>query len=164
MDKKHKVEYGVRDLEIQIPFRNCTTTLVEMPLDGYDVILGMPFLRKYNPYIDWKTGRISNLKVPSEAANSEERERIMGSGGERLKGLVTSVEIQFDRSRKLHADKEIQSPLIREVVHKFQDTFHDPSNLELPPSRSIDHRIQLLPGSTPVHRPLRRLSTGGKKR
>src|ERR1700722_5989468 len=143
--QKHKVEYGIRDLEMQIPFRNCTTTLVEMPLDVYDVILGMPWLRKYNPYIDWETGRISQLKVPSEPANSEERDRIVGLGEERPKGLVTSVEIQFDRSRKLYADKEIQSPLIRDVVHKFQDTFHDPSNMELPPSRAIDHRIQLLP-------------------
>lgn len=41
----------VPGVEHEVQFR-----LLEMT--GHPVVLGMPFLRKVNPYIDWPSGRV----------------------------------------------------------------------------------------------------------
>lgn len=47
---------------------------------------------------------------------------------------------------------------VQEILSKYQDVFPEELPKELPPSRSVDHKIELLPGSTPPSRPTYQLS------
>jgi len=49
----------VNKLTIYLPQLSVTTPLLVYPLQEYDCILGMPFLKKYNPHIDWYTGTLT---------------------------------------------------------------------------------------------------------
>ncbi|OBS15594.1 hypothetical protein FPOA_20713 [Fusarium poae] len=44
-----------------------------IPTPGHDLMLGYPWLQRYNPHVDWRTGQISGYADPSddEAADSE---------------------------------------------------------------------------------------------
>ncbi len=39
--------------------RHLRENLLVLPLDDFDIILGMPFLRKYNPHVDWLTNTLT---------------------------------------------------------------------------------------------------------
>lgn len=49
-------------------------------------------------------------------------------------------------------------PLAQELLEKYKDVFPDELPRCLPPSRSIDHKIELVPGSVPPSRPTYQLS------
>jgi hypothetical protein len=53
---EHRVKRGVVNAAMKWDGWNGTVTLLVLPLQQYDVILGMTWLRKYNPYINWQTG------------------------------------------------------------------------------------------------------------
>ena len=55
------VKYAVTNLKLHIPEVRITEPLLVFPIPSYDIILGMPFFKKYCPSIDWKTG---DLTVP----------------------------------------------------------------------------------------------------
>ena len=38
--------------------------LLVLPLENYDIILGMPWLRKHNPNINWSTNTLSFPLLP----------------------------------------------------------------------------------------------------
>ena len=62
---------------------------------------------------------------------------------------MLSAAIQFDG-----AVDEVRARLVKQ----FADVFPDELPTGLPPPRSVDHRIELKPGSTPTSLPLRRMS------
>lgn len=49
-------------------------------------------------------------------------------------------------------------PHAQELLKKYQDVFPDELPRCLPPSRSVDHKIELVPGSNPPSRPIYQLS------
>ena len=53
---KHKVRRGIINAAVRWDGWNGTVTLLMLPLQQYDMILGMTWLKEYNPRIDWKTG------------------------------------------------------------------------------------------------------------
>ena len=46
----------------------------------------------------------------------------------------------------------------RQLLEEYKDVFPDDLPAGLPPYREVDHRIELIPGSTPPSRPTYRLS------
>ena len=44
-----------------------------VPLGGYDIILGQPWLHQYNPSINWRTGQMTFPHPPETDDNLEER-------------------------------------------------------------------------------------------
>ena len=51
-----------------------------------------------------------------------------------------------------------QSPELPEILKKYQDVFPEDLPKGLPPKRSVDHKIDLLPDSKPLHYPVYRLT------
>lgn len=53
---------------------------------------------------------------------------------------------------------QVSKPQVQELLSKYQDVFPDELPKELPPSRSVDHKIEIIPGSEPPSRPTYQLS------
>ncbi|KAJ4758083.1 polyprotein [Rhynchospora pubera] len=96
-----------------------------LPLDGFDVVLGCQFLKCLGPIL-WD---FSELTMSFWRVNR----RVTWSGAE---GTTP------------HACVLTSDDLLQSLLTVFEDLFLEPQ--ELPPSRAFDHRISLLPNSTPV--------------
>lgn len=154
-----------------------------VPLDKYDVVLGKPWLARLNPQVNWRTNvltfthrRQRHLLVPTPG----------DSPGELLPEGINLIESSHDL-RRATKDKEtelwlavvrpadpqdtehapvpapgdhntIQVPGLASLLEEFADVFPADLPAGLPPKRDIEHKIELLPGSAPVHRPAYRMS------
>ena len=209
-------------------------------LDGYDVILGMPWLSYYNPAVDWRGATLSFVDRSStrhvlrrmSTAPAPWRETPSGAGPSVPRSTASLNLISADKIKKEHREGKLDTAYlvypnhIRELlgqaqakckrvrfatdssgsyvatesdsssdslagIHdaysrgrpvsvnslssaiqrkvdpsavssrllsQFRDVFPDELPAGLPPAREVDHRIELLPGSTPPSRPTFRLS------
>ncbi|HVX00319.1 MAG TPA: reverse transcriptase domain-containing protein, partial [Candidatus Babeliaceae bacterium] len=161
-----------------------------LPLDGNDVILGMTWLRRLNPKINWRrnivrlwhqncphtlrvcnsnltTQIINNLEIPQPQTSKTStsipcemitarkvRKLIQGNEVETL--ILGSVTLDLGTKDK----KEILENCTKKIKEEYQDLF--PADLPpgLPPTRDVDHRIELIPGSQSVYRAMFRMSPG----
>ena len=175
---------------------------VSLPLVGYDVILGMPWLDHYNPTIDWRERTIafaddhhcSHRLVADVGVAAEQRTPKAATAPPRL-NLITSKQLKHQiRTKQLDAescylvypqdlglpapsatamsssvnavavesgldvDASSQVNLRRRMIDEFRDVFPAELPYGLPPQREIDHKIELVPGSTPPSRPTFRMS------
>jgi hypothetical protein len=83
------------------------------------------------------------------------------SRGHRVSAAELSAAValqQSEPSSELESDAQALKLVREETLAPYKDVF--PANLPagLPPSREVDHRIELIPGSTPQSRPTIRLS------
>jgi hypothetical protein len=116
-----------------------------LPLQHYDLILGIDWLEQFSPmHIHWKQKWmvIPYQKVPVvlHGINSEPPDDILIQ--------LSSVSV---------ADNSSEAPVIPEIqvlLDRFQHLFA--TQLSLPPARPCDHSIPLVPGAQPVQvRPYR---------
>jgi gag-polyprotein putative aspartyl protease/Zinc knuckle len=154
-----------QQLTIQTYHTNNLSAYV-MPLQRYDLILGKPWLNETNPIIDWPKNTVIFAKgwrkhviIANESKPTQKFE---------CNTLVVSKQ-QFARASEgelytlylnNHEEKkeEPSSPEAKKILQEFNDVF--PSTLpdKLPPIRSLDHAIDLIPGAVPPSRPIYRLS------
>jgi len=105
---------------------------------SWDAVLGIPWLEKWNPQIDW---RHKTLKFPEE--------------GRRISGRLVLTTGQAFASTEPTFPKEYEdfATLLEE----------DMEATALPESQPWDHVIPLIPGKQPVKEPLRRTSAENAK-
>jgi hypothetical protein len=129
-----------------------------IPLVGYDVILGTPWLRRHNPSINWTSHSISvssqgeqyilplaySTDTPSvEVVSALQFKREVQHGEELYLALVrSSVEQSSDNKAAVSTDAST-------IINEYKDVFPDDLPHGLPPNRDIDHRIELIPGQQP---------------
>jgi len=113
--------------------------LVCLPLEGFDIILGMDWLSKYHIMIDY--GRRS-LVFPKHARLK------LSSARDVLKELQGGATyfVMVAKLEKGHASDMIQSIL---VANEYADVFPDEVS-GLSSSRDIDFTIDLIPGAGPM--------------
>ena len=111
----------------------------------YDCVLCMPFLRSYNPRIDWTTGEVRlkddvlecfnlSISVPNRIFNRTVKTKGLESF------LIHALPVKEEQ--KFNAD---------EFIQEFPQVFSDSGSGSLPPSRpGFDHRIDLLPETAPI--------------
>ncbi|XP_071921761.1 uncharacterized protein [Coffea arabica] len=137
--------------QIWIGERKLLENLVNLAIKGYDVILGMDWLAKYDAQLDCKR------KVVEFRISGEETLRLYVRGS-----LVSSALISGIRARKLLSrgaqgflaflintptDKLRVEDVL--VVNEYPDVFPD-ELVTLPPEREIEFKIDLLPGTSPI--------------
>src|SRR4051812_23167114 len=131
--------------KLEIQDHTETINLDALPLEGNDVILGKPWLRKHNPNIDWKKNEIIiqgiNKKVTLEKDPAPRPPTIPQISVIQANKAIKHGEMAFLLLIKdeQHA-KEIltDDKKLQELLQEYQDTF--PSELPgLPPHRSVDH-------------------------
>ena len=144
-------------------------TLTVIELDGYDIILGMPWLVKHNPRVDWCQGVVTLDNVADPVINN-----IISSAHDETSSSSVITALQFGRvSRKagnelllvLVQDNDVQMNTLsvdsgeaKKLLAQFCDVFPDDLPSGLPPKRDVDHRIELVSGSDPPSRPTYRMS------
>ncbi|KAI5115854.1 hypothetical protein M0805_006710, partial [Coniferiporia weirii] len=106
---------------IKIGGRSITTTFLVTSLGKEDVILGLPWLKRHNPAIDWTAGTISINKVTT--ATTLAREHIKP-----IQPLEITIPPQY---------------------HKFLHIFQKKATECFPTSRPYDHTIDLKPDFIP---------------
>ncbi len=154
--------------------------LVAIPLSGFDVILGMPWLEEANPLIDWRQKRlsfqhrgenhsidtISSLQLHTAMLTSGKLRRAVRK--QQIESVIVCRRVSDDVLRTAeqqcmavqsqHAEQPEHVIRAQTALRDYRDVF--PADLPpgLPPERDIDHRIELVPGSAPPSRPMYRMS------
>ncbi|XP_027174576.1 uncharacterized protein LOC113774219 [Coffea eugenioides] len=136
------------DCEIWVGERKLLGNLISLAIQGYDVILGIDWLAKYDAQLDCKRN-VVELRIPGEATL---RLDVRGS-------LASSALISGIRVRKLlsRGAQEFLTFLINTltdklniedvpIVGEYPNVFPD-ELVNLPPEREIEFEINLLPGT-----------------
>lgn len=143
-------------------FKDLLTVKI-IDIKNYDIILGKPWLRKHNPIVDWREDKIEIRKGQEYyALRGESR---VAAGNPQL-ALIANEE-DLKNGSGLVILKEIGLNNIKEVNHandgplhklklEFPEVFTDLNSL--PPKRSIEHEISIIPGSKAVSIPPYRIS------
>jgi hypothetical protein len=164
--KEHTIASYV-DSSLRIGELHENTESAVIPLSGYDVILGIPWLKRHNPVINWDTSKVvvssngnqcelplhSDIDPPVlEVISALLAKRDMTKGEQMYLALVKVVE-QNSAGNKVTVDPDAEK-----IVSEFKDVFPDDLPSGLPPKREIDHQIGLEPGQNPPSRPTYRMS------
>src|ERR1700736_4762735 len=141
--------------------------LAIIPLVGDDVILGIPWLQRHNPSVNWTSYSISvnsnGKQCELPLANSTDTPVVElvsalqfkreAQHGEALYLALVQVPQEHIADSKAPINSDAST-----VINEFKDVFPDDLPSGLPPNREIDHRIELEPGQNPTSRPTYRMS------
>ncbi|ESK84297.1 hypothetical protein Moror_3748 [Moniliophthora roreri MCA 2997] len=130
--------------------KQMTDTFLISGLGKEEVILGLPWLRKYNPDMDWVTGCTTfpnqrYVKIPQVCGilDFEPSEELLWRIDIRAK-LSTSQKLEHGIERQ-----ETQpSTSIPDYLSQYRAQFEDKEAEQFPISRSYDHAIELKPEFT----------------
>uniref|UniRef100_A0A0E0CZI5 Reverse transcriptase domain-containing protein n=1 Tax=Oryza meridionalis TaxID=40149 RepID=A0A0E0CZI5_9ORYZ len=160
--KATKQIYLCSDISYSIQHHQFTSSFRLLDLKGYDVILGCDWIYQHSPIaLNLKTREPTIFKdgttelILPDVTIPATNFIVTALSLEKLLTLDTVGAVLFCPSHQCSAlqPSKIPSP-ISDVLTQFQDVFEEPT--QLPPSRSCDHTIPLLPGSKPVNvRPYR---------
>lgn len=155
-----------------IPFNSA---FVATKLEGYDAIIGMTWLARYNPIIGWSSRSIvikvpgaSDLVIRPLANNGRPQPTTLATISlKSVQKLYRAGEIDqvfaifvkpADNSKVASRDREC--PEAEALLREFADVFPDDLPPGLPPVRGVQHTIELKPNSRPpACRPLRHQSS-----
>jgi hypothetical protein len=162
-------------------------------LSGYPVVLGIPWLRRHNPHIQWDSNAVTFgdvcistgcLKRPETVYAPDEVE--VETRGidpfKKMKGSITEDLVVAQMQMTREDDERARRPDLWDwdvkPTDSFQDDLDPPEYMEklrdmvadkyhehlgafsktkadtLPPTRSIDHAIELKPGTSPTYQKL----------
>ena len=137
-------------------------------LAHYDVIIGIPWLRKHNPHIDWRMNQITMnmgnkvIVLETNHKNREKNRQVQTLSAvelrQAMKGEDQLYMLLTKEANPSDINQEIQSDDLTKVLQKYEDVFPEDLPDQLPPPRSVDHHIHLVPGSEAPSRPTYRLS------
>ena len=156
----------VDTVEVEIFFKGYKerTSIDVIGEQKWSVILGMPWLRRHNPEIDWKTGEVKMMRCLDECGKKwrtgrqtkpgwkkqkerEEKERRRPTIEEEkmIVRIVEEKENKEEELTKLRATEE----MVPRRFHKYLKVF-EKKELERMPTRKIwDHAIDLREGFVP---------------
>ncbi|KAJ4802668.1 polyprotein [Rhynchospora pubera] len=139
-----------------------------LEVQGYDLILGMDWIAQMGPMVIdcvkgvvqlTKEGKRVHLQVQTETAEVRLCDGMINVNQEINKGSEIIIAQLFitNLEASLHEMSLHQKPIppaLQQVVHTYSSVFSDPTSL--PPTRQLDHHIQLKLGAQPVNmRPYR---------
>ncbi|KAH0737522.1 hypothetical protein KY290_036227 [Solanum tuberosum] len=150
----------IRDLSITIQGHTFSTDFFVIDLHGSDLVLGVIWLATLGPIMTDYAQRLFQFKFHGKLVSWS------GDPPPTLKQVQPSALRRFSqtdsisclfRLELLSPKKNPESdhpPVLTQLLESYTDVFASPT--ALPPSRLQDHRIPLIPGSTPVNvRPYR---------
>jgi len=147
--------------------------MIIAPIES-DITLGKPWLTRYNPRIDWRTNVLTigehNIDATAESHRGDiSIETITASQVKRLFTKNKTVQSYIIVVKTIDSEPEkdainmtehltdSQRAQLHTLLNTFRgNVFSEPTGL--PPSRAADHRIELIPASTPPSRSPYRLS------
>lgn len=160
----------VQNLKWKVQGHYFMTTVGILPLKCFDMVLGEDWLEECSPmWVHW-SNKIMRFTYQGKRIElygvMHQVDQCTAISAHCLQGLFTKEAVQFCLQLKLEmpqtqltaASQELHSislsdsvevPVeVRELLSTYEDLFQEPN--ALPPQRSFDHHIQLLPGAPPV--------------
>jgi len=122
-----------RDVAARIGSEFFSVECYTIPLDCFDMVLGISFLKTLGPII-WNFDELC-------MSFWHRGHRVVWRG-------IGSPQRAKSPPGHIHALSTTEPPLLESLLNSFQDVFDPPTGL--PPARDCDHRIHLLPQSAPV--------------
>ena len=126
-----------RDVDICIAEEVFSVDCYTIPLDRWDMVLGVNFLRTLGPIL-WDFDDLC-------MAFTKAGRRVFWRG-------IGSTRYDVQSSRRLHALHDVgrntETALLDKLLNSFEDVFTTPDGL--PPAHACDHRIHLMPNAAPV--------------
>jgi len=171
MPEESEITHEVTAVPLQIQRHHEELTLDAFGMATHDVILGLPWLRKHNPDIDWKNRRLSLERCGCGTTTSKPTQRTLQ--------LVDEKEINNISSHKTRQDRAVDStdaecptghevrvketesapPDIPDEYKGYIELFRDDKTATaLPKHKPWDHEIVLQEGKEPTFGPLYGLS------
>lgn len=127
------------DVEVHIADEVFAVDCYSIPIDKYDMVLGVTILRTLGPIL-WDFDNLCMAFWRGER-------RVFWRG-------IGSTRHDVQSTQRLHTLRHNEPELLEHLLASFDDVFAEPQGL--PPARPCDHRIHLKPGSDPVEvRPYR---------
>lgn len=152
---QHHITTKLHAANLQFGSFDSDVDLHVFPLSRHQLILGLPWLTKYNPPIDWSTRTFSRTDCLTPAViNLMEMEE--------FSSLVEEDSAECFAIHLVDATTPPPAPFkenlaLQALLHEYADIF--PEQLtSLPPLRQRQHEITLQPQATPVRRAPYRLS------
>jgi hypothetical protein len=128
------------------------------PLPHHDVILGKPWLEKTNPDIDW----VSNVITITEKEKTQQLLPVQTKPKTPvLSAIQTKKAIRNDEEAFVAFVMSVEESLPgpeHPILTEYADVFPKDLPNELPPSRSVDHRIELSDERPPNAQPIYRMT------
>ena len=150
-----KVTNEVRAATVLIGGHKEVMTLDVIPVAQHSVVLGLPWLWKHNPTIDWKEGK---MRFQEKSCRNNHR-----SDYENL----DPIEQQIRMAAKGNEPQGTRQPEEKSIPTEYQDlreVFEEPPDDQaLPKHQPWDHEITLQEGRTPPYMPLYQLSEQEQK-
>lgn len=159
----------IQNLQWLVQGHSFISSLGILPLKCFDMILGEDWLETVSPmWVHWAK-KIMRFTYQGQRVElhgvQPQMEQCSAISTDCLSGLIRRHAVQHCFQLKVFGSIEdiqeqsvcttdIQSQedlpdAIKQLLLEFQDLFQKPKSL--PPPRSFDHHIQLLPGSSPVN-------------
>jgi len=137
-----------------------------LDLGNYDAILGKPWLYDANPRIDWRcnlltirrNGTFYQIGSISPTPHTE-CASVFISQQTFAKSAIQDECFVIIASNKSAISHQQPSQEIQNILSQYMDVFPMELPNGLPPTRDVDHRIELEPDSKPTFGPIYRLST-----
>ena len=153
-----------------------TDTFLVTELGSVDAILGLPWLQRHNPAIDWPSRTLTMADGTTVEATSSTTgaaglhvisiEKMISSLRKRKQvetRYLCSVSMVQEPSSSIHSATNFSTDgsshfttQMRQILQNHSDILQPPSGL--PPSRMWDHKIDLIDGAKPHNEKLRRMS------
>ncbi|XP_047335495.1 uncharacterized protein LOC124939022 [Impatiens glandulifera] len=157
--KAKPVAGEAKDMKIQIGDWNEKVSFSVIPLDDYDVVLGLRWFDQVRaciiPYSDSLVisdhERTSAIPVRRELNGMRMLSAIQFSRGlqrgEEAFSAFAVIEDENDSKVEVEVPKEVQ-----ELLEEFKDTMPNELPRKLPPKRDVDHKIELVTDALPPSR------------
>ena len=132
-----------------------------LSLGRQQVILGMPWLHKWNPTINWITNTVSIPRTPSPLPDHIPQRYLLCwlelDADRKISSQLNNRRAWLNREQinKTTISTQIAQaagsvkPTIPEWCKDFEDVFSEKTHDQLPPHRPYDHTIELHPDFTP---------------
>jgi hypothetical protein len=143
-------------------------------LVAFDVILGLPWLRRWNPVVDWRGekllanvgGHVMNASLdPTADRQSDVKTTFVSAVHVKKKNRkdsdwfmvhVNAVKADVQTGLSTNNDKEKLNHEWRALIEKYGDAFPE-EHPGMPPRRNVELKIELKEGAEPVSNPVYRL-------
>ena len=139
-----------------------TSDLMVLSLGRQQIILGMPWLRKWNPRINWTANMVSIPKSPPPPLPDHIPQRYLLQwlgldADQKISNWLNKQQawLNGEQIHKITISTQIAQttgsiePIIPNWCKDFADVFSEKTHDQLPPHRPYDHTIELRPGFVP---------------
>jgi phosphoglycolate phosphatase-like HAD superfamily hydrolase len=150
------------ELSLDVKGHRERINLMVTGLKHHHIFLGMDWLTRHNPDIDWITRKLQFTRCPKDCEKEfqepiRDNERMYYIDTEawlqqRAEHIRLTTNISTDLAARAEAKKKHKDweEVIPPFYHQFEKVFTREEFDELPPKRPWDHAIELIPGAKPA--------------